>query len=69
VPTTLPVMDENDCIRCGETRQLDDNGYCQSQCHWKVQSEVVYGLSDLYLYLRGWSRFSDWCDERGLSAC
>jgi hypothetical protein len=49
----------NDCIRCGEAPQADENGYC-GHCHWVVRAEIEAGFADLCEYLRAWARFSDW---------
>jgi len=54
----------DDCIRCGNAPAVDELGYC-GHCHWAVRAEVEEGFSQLREYLRGWARFTDWCNAHG----
>ena len=49
----------DDCIRCGETPGVDEDGYC-GHCHWAVRTEIEHGMHKLRDYLGRWSDFRDW---------
>jgi hypothetical protein len=49
----------DDCIRCGETPGVDEDGYC-GHCHWAVRTEIEHGMHKLRDYLARWSDFRDW---------
>jgi hypothetical protein len=51
--------ERDECIRCGEAPQADDEAYC-GHCYWQVRAEVQEGLYDLSTYLARWSAFRDW---------
>ncbi|HEY7206624.1 MAG TPA: hypothetical protein VH416_00175 [Gaiellaceae bacterium] len=61
------MSDPTTCISCGEAAAVDLSGYC-GHCHWEVRAEIAEGMVELRAYLLAWSRYSDWCDERGLEA-
>jgi hypothetical protein len=44
----------SDCIRCGDTPAVDEEGYC-GHCHWAARAEAEQGLYQLREYLKGLS--------------
>jgi hypothetical protein len=61
------MSDVATCLACREAPAVDLGGLC-GRCRWTVRAEVEEGMAQLHAYLLAWSRFGDWCDERGLEA-
>jgi len=47
------------CIRCDNAYACDGHGMC-GHCHWAHKSEVEFGLTKLWTYLKRWSEFRAW---------
>ena len=61
-------IERESCVKCGDMlTPADSQGLCL-HCHWVVRGMVEVGLREVTDYLAAWTKFEQWCAERGRAA-